>query len=62
MYRDEWNFAEYTNEGTAGRWEQFIWCATIENGAVEVHGWTWGSDGKPFQCEFTNYADFLRRA
>jgi hypothetical protein len=61
MYRDEWNFTEYTNDGTAGRWEQFIWCATVENGAVALHGWTWGSDGKPFGYQFKGgYADFLR--
>jgi hypothetical protein len=61
MYRNEWNFTEYTNDGTAGRWEQFIWCATVENGSVGLHGWTWGSDGKPVHWQFRGgYADFLQ--
>ena len=61
MSRDEWNFTEYTNDGTAGRWEQFIWCATVENGIVGLHGWTWDADGKPLHYQFRGgYADFLR--
>jgi len=45
MYRHEWNFAEYTNSGTTGRWEQFIWGVTIEEGSIALRGWTWGADG-----------------
>ena len=63
MFRNEWRFEEYTNDGTAGRWEQFIWCATVENGTVNLHGWTWGSDGKPHMYTFVGgFADFLRTA
>ena len=57
----EWTFDEYSNDGTAGRWEQFIWCVTVENGKVALHGWTWGSDGKPFRYTLAGgYADYLR--
>ena len=61
MFRDEWNFTEYTNDGTAGRWEQFIWCATVENGNVGLHGWTWSVDENPIHYQFKGgYADYLR--
>lgn len=60
MFRDEWNFDEYTNDGTAGRWEQFIWCVTVENGNVQVHGWTWGPDNKPYMYDFSAVADSLQ--
>lgn len=63
MYRDEWRFSEYINDGTAGRWEQFIWCVTVEDGTVKLHGWTWGSDGKPHVYTFTGgFADYLQVA
>jgi hypothetical protein len=52
-------FSEYTNEGTTGRWEQFIWCATIENGNVSLYGWTWGPDGKPHPYKFLGENQFL---
>ena len=45
-------FREYVNSGTAGRWEQFIWCVTIENGEVSLYGWTWGPDGSPIVYKF----------
>jgi len=48
----EGRFPEYTNDGTAGRWEQFIWCVTVENQQISVHGWTWGSDGNPLMYTF----------
>jgi hypothetical protein len=38
QYEDEWTFNEYTNEGTAGRWEEFVWCAYIVNGQVGLKG------------------------
>ena len=61
MYKDRWNFKEYTNEGTAGRWEQFIWCAEIIGGAVRLYGWTWGPEGKPSKREFVGgFADYLQ--
>lgn len=61
MSRPEWNFSEYTNCGTAGRWEQFIWCATVGTAGVGLYGWTWGADGKPKVYQFKGgYADFLR--
>jgi len=58
---DERKFTEYTNDGTAGRWEQFIWCATVENGSVSLYGWTWDAAGKPFARRFVGApADCLR--
>ncbi len=54
-------FSEYTNDGTAGRWEQFIWCVTVESGRVGLHGWTWGSDGQPLMYTFAgNFSDYLQ--
>lgn len=63
MSRKEWNFKEYTNTGTAGRWEQFIWCATIVDGNVELHGWTWDNGRNLASWRFDGgYADYLRPA
>lgn len=57
-------FDEYTNSGTAGRWEEFIWCVTVENGRVGLHGWTWEGnkhDKKPQKYTFGgHYADYLQ--
>jgi len=38
-------FDAYTNDGTAGRWEQFVWAATVVAGKVELHGWFLTRDG-----------------
>lgn len=58
---DGWRFNEYTNDGTAGRWEQFVWCVTIENSNVNLHGWIRGDDGVPYALNFSGgYSEYLQ--
>lgn len=62
MSRDEWNFSEYINGGSIGRWEQFIWCATFENGDAKLFGWTYDQNGVPRCYQFKGgYANYLQR-
>jgi hypothetical protein len=48
----EGRFSSYTNDGTAGRWEEFIWCASVDQGRVGLHGWTWDTNGNPIVYNF----------
>jgi len=60
QWTGEGRFSEYTNDGTAGRWEQFIWCVTVENGSVSLHGWTLGPNGAPIMFTFEgSTSDYL---
>ncbi len=53
-------FGEYINDGTAGRWEQFIWCVTVDNWKINLCGWTWGDNGRPLMIKFEGaHSDYL---
>jgi hypothetical protein len=39
-------FANYTNTGTAGRFDDLIWCVEIVKGEPSLHAWHW-ENGKP---------------
>ncbi len=55
-------FPQYENSGTAGRWEEFLWCVTVENGDVQLRGWTWGDDHTPVCYDFENVGGYLQVA
>jgi hypothetical protein len=49
----DYRFLGYSNCGTAGRWESFVWCVAIVQNDVLLQGWTWGDDGKPVMYTFS---------
>jgi len=39
MYRDEWEWDEYSNSGTTGMWEDIVFCLEIEYPDVRAVAW-----------------------
>ena len=54
-------FTKYTNSGTAGRFEQLLWCVEVVNGAPTLHAWFENSSGQLVDCHMVgNHAKLVR--
>lgn len=45
MYRDDWNWKEYSNSGTTGMWEEMVTCLEMDYPDITPIAWYFSQDG-----------------
>ena len=55
VYKDQWNWLEYSNCGTTGMWEGLVICLELEYPAVRAVAWYAGADGSLQRDDLNTY-------